>query len=149
MLFRSEMDSRPADALGRELVEPRGVAADRPAVVVSSNRPDMSLTQDLEHLVRPWIVAHEVARHPDSVRRDAIDVREDSLEGGEIRVDVGEDRETHPATERSRAISGSQYGARTRRQSGHRDEANQRSEEHTSELQSPCNLVCRLLLEKK
>src|SRR5256885_2658187 len=28
-----------------------------------------------------------------------------------------------------------------------RDEA--RSEEHTSELQSPCNLVCRLLLEKK
>src|SRR5256885_12229984 len=25
----------------------------------------------------------------------------------------------------------------------------QRSEEHTSELQSPCNLVCRLLLEQK
>src|SRR5256885_12905685 len=29
----------------------------------------------------------------------------------------------------------------------HRDVG--RSEEHTSELQSPCNLVCRLLLEKK
>src|SRR5256885_5484409 len=27
--------------------------------------------------------------------------------------------------------------------------AEDRSEEHTSELQSPCNLVCRLLLEKK
>src|SRR5205807_8913541 len=27
--------------------------------------------------------------------------------------------------------------------------AHGRSEEHTSELQSPCNLVCRLLLEKK
>src|SRR5256885_11712280 len=27
--------------------------------------------------------------------------------------------------------------------------AHDRSEEHTSELQSPCNLVCRLLLEKK
>src|SRR5256885_5479620 len=27
--------------------------------------------------------------------------------------------------------------------------AQDRSEEHTSELQSPCNLVCRLLLEKK
>src|ERR1039457_7315599 len=27
--------------------------------------------------------------------------------------------------------------------------SNRRSEEHTSELQSPCNLVCRLLLEKK
>src|SRR5256885_6450682 len=30
-----------------------------------------------------------------------------------------------------------------------RDERSIRSEEHTSELQSPCNLVCRLLLEKK
>src|SRR2546426_3900384 len=29
------------------------------------------------------------------------------------------------------------------------DGDNSRSEEHTSELQSPCNLVCRLLLEKK
>src|SRR2546426_5837213 len=28
-------------------------------------------------------------------------------------------------------------------------ERRMRSEEHTSELQSPCNLVCRLLLEKK
>src|SRR5256885_12216581 len=28
-------------------------------------------------------------------------------------------------------------------------ETTARSEEHTSELQSPCNLVCRLLLEKK
>src|SRR3989454_3469174 len=30
-----------------------------------------------------------------------------------------------------------------------RRETYERSEEHTSELQSPCNLVCRLLLEKK
>src|SRR5256885_9197046 len=30
-----------------------------------------------------------------------------------------------------------------------RSTAPRRSEEHTSELQSPCNLVCRLLLEKK
>src|SRR5256885_7524020 len=29
------------------------------------------------------------------------------------------------------------------------NESESRSEEHTSELQSPCNLVCRLLLEKK
>src|SRR5256885_7622572 len=29
------------------------------------------------------------------------------------------------------------------------DHKQPRSEEHTSELQSPCNLVCRLLLEKK
>src|SRR5256885_5366369 len=31
----------------------------------------------------------------------------------------------------------------------HRAGTAARSEEHTSELQSPCNLVCRLLLEKK
>src|SRR5256885_2888272 len=30
-----------------------------------------------------------------------------------------------------------------------RKQSKKRSEEHTSELQSPCNLVCRLLLEKK
>src|SRR5256885_13025081 len=30
-----------------------------------------------------------------------------------------------------------------------RSATSERSEEHTSELQSPCNLVCRLLLEKK
>src|SRR2546426_8552836 len=32
---------------------------------------------------------------------------------------------------------------------GVRRQQRARSEEHTSELQSPCNLVCRLLLEKK
>src|SRR5256885_7383819 len=31
----------------------------------------------------------------------------------------------------------------------HNERRQLRSEEHTSELQSPCNLVCRLLLEKK
>src|SRR5256885_9529806 len=35
------------------------------------------------------------------------------------------------------------------RRAGRRLEGQVRSEEHTSELQSPCNLVCRLLLEKK
>src|SRR2546430_12132853 len=35
------------------------------------------------------------------------------------------------------------------RQSPHRNQAADRSEEHTSELQSQSNLVCRLLLEKK
>src|SRR2546426_7888001 len=35
------------------------------------------------------------------------------------------------------------------RPDGSRGRTFDRSEEHTSELQSPCNLVCRLLLEKK
>src|SRR5688500_19897384 len=39
--------------------------------------------------------------------------------------------------------------ARHRRRAAAHRLAPARSEEHTSELQSPCNLVCRLLLEKK
>src|SRR5256885_8642087 len=39
-------------------------------------------------------------------------------------------------------------GKRREQRQRHREERH-RSEEHTSELQSPCNLVCRLLLEKK
>src|SRR2546426_2092237 len=35
------------------------------------------------------------------------------------------------------------------RRCARRERPGGRSEEHTSELQSPCNLVCRLLLEKK
>src|SRR2546426_5959137 len=46
-----------------------------------------------------------------------------------------------------RPPEGAPHGAhRPLERDAHRD---QRSEEHTSELQSPCNLVCRLLLEKK
>src|SRR5256885_6730386 len=39
--------------------------------------------------------------------------------------------------------------ARSLRSSARASRPRPRSEEHTSELQSPCNLVCRLLLEKK
>src|SRR5256885_5950151 len=46
------------------------------------------------------------------------------------------------ASHRPRPRQPSPRRARTKKRSG-------RSEEHTSELQSPCNLVCRLLLEKK
>src|SRR5256885_3857402 len=40
-------------------------------------------------------------------------------------------------------------GSRGGRAARRRRHGERRSEEHTSELQSPCNLVCRLLLEKK
>src|SRR5256885_8202773 len=46
-----------------------------------------------------------------------------------------------------RATAG--FGACSAYAAGHQPEGGHRSEEHTSELQSPCNLVCRLLLEKK
>src|SRR5256885_4854111 len=57
-----------------------------------------------------------------------------------------------------RGPQGTLYGARsmggtvrliTKDPDMERFSATLRSEEHTSELQSPCNLVCRLLLEKK
>src|SRR2546426_6817872 len=49
----------------------------------------------------------------------------------------------------AREAGGEEGGGRAERAVG-RDECRaERSEEHTSELQSPCNLVCRLLLEKK
>src|SRR5256885_13269219 len=44
---------------------------------------------------------------------------------------------------------GSPGGGRTNGSRGTGRRRSDRSEEHTSELQSPCNLVCRLLLEKK
>src|SRR5256885_10552664 len=52
--------------------------------------------------------------------------------------------ESHPALVRLRRAIEDRWGAVAAAQ-----EAAQRSEEHTSELQSPCNLVCPLLLEKK
>src|SRR5256885_13187643 len=48
---------------------------------------------------------------------------------------------------RSDLIGG--HDRRPRQERGDGGVGNGRSEEHTSELQSPCNLVCRLLLEKK
>src|SRR2546426_3521039 len=45
--------------------------------------------------------------------------------------------------------AGGRAGGGTALQAHEGAEEEIRSEEHTSELQSPCNLVCRLLLEKK
>src|SRR6266446_9168941 len=47
---------------------------------------------------------------------------------------------------RSRARGGRRFPLRSAAGYG---SSRTRSEEHTSELQSPCNIVCRLLLEKK
>src|SRR5256885_3746949 len=46
-------------------------------------------------------------------------------------------------------IAGQRLGTLWHRRVAERERLRLRSEEHTSELQSPCNLVCRLLLEKK
>src|SRR6266446_8278204 len=52
-----------------------------------------------------------------------------------------------PYTTLFRSCSAARLGAAEA--CGYHRKAQARSEEHTSELQSPCNLVCRLLLEKK
>src|SRR5256885_11462393 len=54
---------------------------------------------------------------------------------GRGRCDCGQNRNTPQFAGRRNAL--------------HARKIRARSEEHTSELQSPCNLVCRLLLEKK
>src|SRR2546426_2266971 len=54
---------------------------------------------------------------------------------------------SHRRIGRARAADG--VGACHRKPRRRQGLARRRSEEHTSELQSPCNLVCRLLLEKK
>jgi len=107
-----QVDARPANRLGRQLVESERLPADRGTVVVPADRSDVPLPQDLEHLVRPRVVSDEVPRHPDAVRRDAIDVREDGLQRVQVRMDIREDREPHIATERARSISGSQHEMR-------------------------------------
>src|SRR3989454_6453531 len=55
---------------------------------------------------------------------------------------------TESARDLERRVDAGRDGAEVAAAGGSR-EGVERSEEHTSELQSPCNLVCRLLLEKK
>src|SRR5437762_9312032 len=106
----------PAERGRRELVEPERVVAEDPAIVVPSDRLRVAVPEDLQHLVRPGIVPDEVPRHPESGRREAVDVAEDRLEGGEVRVHVREDREAHRASRWGTAyICRSQYDARMSR----------------------------------
>src|SRR2546426_6307491 len=65
---------------------------------------------------------------------------------GEARREARAHREVPPEAQ-GRAGHGRAGRGATERAA--RAESAVRSEEHTSELQSPCNLVCRLLLEKK
>src|SRR5256885_2852828 len=64
----------------------------------------------------------------------------------------GRPRRPPPRADRGQldgAVQGGRGCARGRRRHARGASRDLRSEEHTSELQSPCNLVCRLLLEKK
>src|SRR3989454_2418573 len=63
--------------------------------------------------------------------------------------DEAEGVDADQRAERQGVDPGAQRGDGGARRDRGDQEREDRSEEHTSELQSPCNLVCRLLLEKK
>src|SRR5690348_17678542 len=71
--------------------------------------------------------------------------------GARRRGALGRVRQRRPRSGPDRARRPSRHHRRHRREHPGLDERDQsrRSEEHTSELQSPVHLVCRLLLEKK
>src|SRR5256885_11600816 len=70
---------------------------------------------------------------------------EDGRHPVRLRARGTDDRSRWPVTRVARRVAGLLDGRLPRKVGGR----HARSEEHTSELQSPCNLVCRLLLEKK
>src|SRR2546426_4777325 len=80
----------------------------------------------------------------DGLRKIAAEVFGDvAMDGAKVIVSYG-------ALERMVAwTDGKKLFVDTSMKAGVADHIATRSEEHTSELQSPCNLVCRLLLEKK
>src|SRR5207248_11175003 len=64
------------------------------------------------------------------------------------RISAERPRPTKRAGEQTRRAGRTNFAARARAARIQSDAARARSEEHTSELQSPYDLVCRLLLEK-
>src|SRR5256885_10665017 len=75
------------------------------------------------------------SRHVEGARTR---VKKGDTDEHRVRGDAVGDREVDPALNRPSLLD-----------PVCRQRVRDRSEEHTSELQSPCNLVCRLLLEKK
>src|SRR5688500_19630938 len=80
----------------------------------------------------------------------------DALPISAMQTELAKVKTTIEVKEENSAISCVLYGkakwkdkAKFETYEDHRMAMALRSEEHTSELQSPCNLVCRLLLEKK
>src|SRR5438093_11617479 len=112
----------------------------------------------LEHRVHPRRLLrqqqgrrpHAIARGIESRRRDAPGPERDG--GVEQTLPHADDADVRPAQPLERAVVISLAlgdGLVLRAHTRHAEELPYRSEEHTSELQSLTNLVCRLLLEKK
>src|SRR2546426_3157638 len=79
---------------------------------------------------------------------DAVPIRSATVQPGTIRSIVSTNGKVEPLQSfEAHAPVGTTVKKLLVREGDHVNQG--RSEEHTSELQSPCNLVCRLLLEKK
>ena len=100
----------------------------------------------------PKPAGHEIVRHPQALAIEGDDPDDATLQG-ELDPESPEDEESH-STEETHAIVRIESAIPSAPVPGNprvdREHALRlRSEEHTSELQSPLYLVCRLLLEKK
>src|SRR2546426_7645011 len=117
-------DDQSAAARAPQRLHVTHLAVDRKAALLHVHRREPAVTRAAQQDAVAGIVAAEDGRHTVHVpRQEEIDAP--------IAVEVL----------RHGGVDGRELGL-----DGQRLE---RSEEHTSELQSPCNLVCRLLLEKK
>src|SRR5256885_7797048 len=74
----------------------------------------------------------------------AVALEVQAREGAEVQHAAAQPAEIRERPSRRRRLQVLQHVV-----TDHQVKGRWRSEEHTSELQSPCNLVCRLLLEKK
>src|SRR5690348_17568730 len=79
---------------------------------------------------------------------DALPIFADELQPAEVRQVHIEQQQLRPRRDDQLLCLGPTVGFANHLEAGDAADA-QRSEEHTSELQSPVHLVCRLLLEKK
>jgi hypothetical protein len=64
-------------------------------VVVAHDAGDALGLEALEHLVGPRCIANEIAQCVALFNADGSDVVQDRLEGGQVRVDIGEERDAH------------------------------------------------------
>src|SRR2546426_3236048 len=121
--------------------------------IEKDNIPHAPLANDEEFLRRAYVDAIGFLPTPEKIRSFVADTdpnKRDKLIDSLIGTEEFADQWAYYYGElfRTRAAS-FHYWTKTWKDAARVLKSSPRSEEHTSELQSPCNLVCRLLLEKK
>src|SRR2546426_6293063 len=111
----------------------------------------IALRADVHAALQQALFQHRVHVH-ERLDRDALDALPEEPAHPVALPQQGAPRESQQRAQAEVAVLADvaeQIGDRRVGQGGALAQQPERSEEHTSELQSPCNLVCRLLLEKK